>query len=117
MSILRVFFICVLVGVILGAIYGLINIVKAVFRNNFITNNIIDFLYSILFCLVSLYTLIQFNFGQVRLYLIVAFIFGFYLERKTLGKVFAKLEHWLYNKLGKLKIYLSKTKIYKKITK
>lgn len=117
MSILRVFFICVLVGIILGTIYGLINIVKAVFRNNFITNNIIDFLYSILFCLVCLYTLIQFNFGQVRLYLIVAFIFGFYLERKTLGKVFAKLEHWLYNKLGKVKISLSKTKIYKKITK
>lgn len=117
MESVRVFFICFGIGVVLGAGVGILNIIKSLFKHNLVVDNILDCLYSIFCCIVDLFTLIEFNFGVLRLYLIVAFLLGMYIERKTLGKVFAKLLTWLYNKISKVIVTLRKTKIYKKITK
>lgn len=113
----KTFLICVGIGVALGALYGLLNFVKLLFKKKVIVSNIISFLYSLFFGVAILWTIIHFNFGEFRGFLICAFFLGTWIERKTMGKLFAKLYVWLYNKLNRAICTLGKTKLVKKVLK
>lgn len=59
---------------------------------------IIDFLRTILLGIIFFISVLFFNYGEVRLYLIIAFIVGFCLERTFLAKCIQKVFSKCYNK-------------------
>lgn len=111
------FLICLLIGVGLGATYGVLNFIKLLFKNNIIVSNILNLVYGLGCGIVALVTTINLNFGQFRWFVVLGFVLGVVIERKTLGKLFAKIFLWLYNKLSKCLSALKNTKVVKKILK
>ena len=113
----KLFLMFLLFGAILGAIWGLLNFAKLTFKNNVVIKHILDVPYAALFVLGFFAMLIQNNYGEFRLYLLAAWCFGTYLERKTIGKLFAKVYFWLYNKLRNACLKLKQTKFFSRVFK
>ena len=106
-----------MLGFGLGGVYDIVYFFKLTLKNNYIVSNLFNFLYVCLYGLVVLFSVINFNYGQFRLFLVLSFVFGTFLHRKTLGKLFAKIFLCLYNKLCKGLKSLTKTKLVKKVLK
>lgn len=97
----KVFIIFVLLGLLAGAAYGITQFIIFVVKNKLFTH-IAEFCFA---CVLGggLFLGINFyNFGVFRLYLLVCYLLGFYIERKTIGKLFAKLYALVYNYVVKL---------------
>lgn len=114
---MKLLIIYLFLGIITGVLYGVFKNITFVFKNNFIVQIITD----IMFILISAYlfwtTTQTLIYGEIRLHLLVIFIMGAYLERKTLGKLFAKLFFMLYNWVSKLINKFKLTKFGKLIFK
>ena len=106
-----------LLGFLMGAIYGVLNHIVTAFKNHFIVRIITD----ILFCLILGYVFVsattQHLYGEIRAYLCVFFALSFIIERKTLGKLFAKLFLLVYNGLKKYFTQFKSTRLGKIIFK
>lgn len=117
MNAFLLFLICVGFGFCLGVLYSALYLFKVLLKNNYVLCNIINFVFAIGYGFLILITMVNFNYGEFRLFLLLGFVIGTILERKTLNKIFAKIINWLYNKLSKAIKSLQKTKFYKKVTK
>ena len=99
---MKIALIYLMLGLLTGTIYGTLKHIVYVFKNNLIIQLISD----ILFCLSTAYIFMiathHYFYGEIRLHLVAFFTLGFYIERKTLGKLFAKLFLLLYNWVSKL---------------
>lgn len=103
-------------GIGLGIIYGLINIINNIHENIF--SRIICDVFFMVIAIFSYIILVEkINFGSLRLYLIIGYILGFFIERISLGKLFAKLCKSVYNKLKLIISKFKETKIGKLILK
>lgn len=94
---MKVAFAFFLIGIISGCIYGALKFVVFVLKNNIILQIISDLIFSILVGTLFLNYIQKYFYGELRLYICLIFAFGMYFQRKTLGKLFAKLELMLYN--------------------
>ena len=113
----KLFFIFLAYGVLLGAVWGILNFIKLLLKNKVIINQIIEIPFAVLFILGFFVMLILNNYGEFRLYLFCSWCLGIFIERKTVGKLFAKLYFWLYNKISNGLSLLKKTKIAKRVLK
>lgn len=104
------------VGICLGIIYGLINIINNI-HENIITRIICDIFFMIIAVFSYIILVEKINFGSLRLYLIIGYVLGFFIERISLGKLFAKLCKSVYNKLKLIISKFKATKIGKLILK
>lgn len=95
---LRDFAIVFLIGFILGIFYGILSAIICS-QKSVIIKNILDFLFTILSLTIFLTLILYINLGEFRLFLLVGYVLGIILERRTLGKIFAKGYNWVYNKL------------------
>lgn len=105
-----------LFGILAGIIYSLFHPNIAIFKNKIfiiVSDTITTIISGTLLILATNIV----NFGIYRLYLIISFMIGYYIERKTIGKMFAKINCFVYNLLSKVISFVCKTKIYKLITK
>ncbi len=117
MNTFLLFLVCTGLGFLVGAVYGVLGFVKLLTKNNFIINNIINFLFGIGVGMVVLITTINLNYGMFRWFIIVGFVVGVLFERKTLGKLFAKIFLFLYNRFSRGLTTLKNTKVVKRILK
>lgn len=113
----KLFFIFLLLGVVLGIVWGILNFIKLLFNNNIVISQVLEAHFAVLNVLGFFVAQINFNFGQFRFFMLVAWILGFLIERKTLGKIFAKVYYWLYNNLRNGLKKLGKTKVIKRVLK
>jgi hypothetical protein len=88
-------------GVVLGLVYEIINLSKAV-SANFIFNLIVDIASVITLGAGLLFWAFLINFGEIRLYSVFSYLLGFFLLKKVLGKHFMSLRSLLYNKIRRL---------------
>ena len=95
---LKDFCILLLIGFIMGIIYGILYI-PYIISNKLIIKNIVDLLYIPIICLTFIISTNYINMGQFRLFLLLAYLIGIVLESLTLGKLFAKGYKSVYNKL------------------
>lgn len=114
MKVALIFF---LFGVLSGAIYGMSKFVVFVFKNNMIVQIVIDLIYSLGVGYSILIATNKLLYGEIRLYIIAAFVLGMWLERKTFGKLFAKVYLLVYNVGIKLVKRIKTTKLGKVIFK
>jgi len=106
---LKDFLILLAVGFVLGIIYGLFNISSRI-KSRYFLQIITDFLFVVIFSGTFFILINIINMGEIRLFLAIGYLFGFYIERITLGKLFAKGYIKMYNILRNLfrKIFYSK---------
>lgn len=90
-------FLFFLLGVLSGAAYGILKFIVFISKNNLIVQFILDLLYSLSVGFLFLFATNYYLYGEMRLYVCLIFALGMILERKTLGKLFAKLYFILYN--------------------
>lgn len=95
-----------------GFVFDLRNYIHFLCNKNKIVGIVLDVISSIVCCLIFLLSVLNFNFGQVRFYLILSFILGLILQRFSLGYIIAKFFIWCYNLFKKviLKINYGKPK-------
>lgn len=105
------------VGFLCGFLYNFAHAIVFVFKNNVWVKNILE-LVATVFCGVLFLIVVNIvYYGEVRMYMIVAFVLGLYLELVTVGKIIAKTFLLLYNTITMWCKKLSKTTLVKRITK
>lgn len=107
---LKDFTIMLLLGVILGIIYGLLNFhskIKLVFALQIIS----DLIFSLIAFGIFTLAINKINYGEIRLFLFSGYILGFIIERRTLGKLFAKGYKRVYTNLVKTYTKFSNSKL------
>ena len=107
---LKDFGIMLLLGLILGIIYGILNMhskIKLIYFLQIISDLIFSCLTYFIFAIV----INKINYGEIRIFLLIGYILGFFIERITLGKLFAKGYKWVYTTLVKALKKFSATKL------
>jgi len=98
-------------GIMSGLIIGIIYAINILTGNKKVLIILTDSIKIIAITIVYLIIINLFNYGEHRIYLIISYLCGIFVERKTLGKLFAKVYYKLYNLIiAKLEV-LSKSKI------
>lgn len=97
-------------GIIIGLILGLINFILIMFKNNKFLQIITDIISCLGVSILYIYLINNFNWGEHRFFLIVFYLTGLILERKTIGKLFAKFYYKLYTIIAMKINKLEKTK-------
>lgn len=111
---MRITLIFIGLGFLCGCFIGLKNFAILIFKNNIFAKIIFDFLLTLAIGYVFINSIDFYFYGEIRLYICAFFVFGAVLERKILGKLFAKLYFIIYNG-GRKFIQKLKTTKYGKI--
>lgn len=106
-----------IIGACSGAIIGASKQIVFITKNNKLVQVICDTLTTVAFWMIFSYLNHYFFYGDIRIHLALFFILGTVLERKTFGKLFAKLFLMLYNGLTKALKWFKLTSLGKFITK
>ena len=114
---MKIAFYFFILGLLSGALYGVLKFVVFIFKNNIVIQIISDLIYSLGVGSCFVIATNQYMYGEIRAYIVAIFILGIYLERKTLGKLFAKPYLMLYNGARKSILSLKDTKLGKIIFK
>lgn len=101
-----------LLGLAGGAIFGILASLSKLFRH-YIFRFIFDILGCVACGILFIYGITVFNSGEIRIFLVVSFLLGMLLERKTVGILFAKLFDSVYNSVAKFMKKEPKTKLGK----
>lgn len=97
-----IFIIALFIGMGSGLIIDLRHYVYFLCNNNKIVGVVLDLIATLLCCFIFFCLVLNFNFGEMRLYLIISFVCGLLIERFSLGLIVAKLSRLCYNKFRKL---------------
>ncbi len=84
------------IGILIGILYGIINIPTHI-KKNLILQIFNDLLISVITCITFIGAINIINFGEFRAFLLLGYTFGILIERITLGKIFAKGYKIVYN--------------------
>lgn len=99
-------------GFLCGCVFDINNLIWYLCNKNKVVRFILDFL-SILLCFIIFFFLIlNISYGEVRFYQIVLFLLALFLQRITLGKLFAYISKKCYTSL-----VIIKNKIILRLTK
>lgn len=101
---------CLYFGLIAGILKEVSVFVINLFKKNKIITFIIDLIYMLVFSLLFILCINIVNYGEFRVYLLLGYILGYILERKSLGflvdfiikKIYTFIK-FIYNKLIKIK--------------
>ena len=110
------FFKFLLAGMAVGATMGILGFILLLFKKNKVIQFIADIITCLLFTFIFIFLINKLNMGKTRLYLLFAQLIGIFIEKITIGKVFAKLYKWLYNKGNLIKNKFLQTKFGKFIS-
>lgn len=105
-----------LLGFAFGMLIGIFNLIKTFFQNKIVLF-VLDLLTCLIFTICFVYLVNKLNWGEIRLYLIIAQLLGVFIERISLGKLFAKIYLKMYNKSKVLKNSFLKSKMGKFLSK
>ena len=97
---MKLVFIFFLLGLLSGAIYGIVKFLVFIFKSHIIAQIIGDLTFTLTSGTIFISATTRYLYGEIRAYICTIFVLGMYFERKTLGKLFAKLELLLYNGVG-----------------
>lgn len=106
-----------LMGACPAIFYGIASFFISPNKNIFLIRYFISPFTIILSSIMFLFHVNLLNFGQIRFYLLLAFVLGFYIERKTIGKLFALLYTKVYNLNAKIMVKFKSSNFGKRILK
>lgn len=91
-----------ILGLVGGLIFDLGNFIKFLFLNKKIPCIILDIIETLLCLFIIFYCNLKLNYGIIRLFPFICFMFSFIIERYTFGKLIAKIYLSCYNLLIKI---------------
>lgn len=95
---LKDFLLFLVIGFAIGILYEIFNSHKVI-KSIYIIQIVIDTIFCLIFTIILFLSINCINCGEFRLFLVFAYYMGFILERIILGKLFAKITKYIYNKL------------------
>lgn len=95
------------IGFLCGFLFDFENYFLFLVNKNKIIEIILDVFLTIGTCLILYLSIVKFNFGELRVFLIVAFCLGLFVQRISLGRLIAKVVE---------KCYIGFRKLVSKIT-
>lgn len=102
------FAVFLLLGFVVGASIGISNHIVLFLSKNKVVRFALDLILPIVSGFAFLYLANIYNMGEIRWFFVLAVILGLYIERKTIGKLFAIIFSKLYTKSReRCKIFLS----------
>lgn len=117
----QIFFMMLYFGIIGGVLFEVKNLIRHIFFDNKIISFVVDSVFMFLCAIIFVYAKNLLNFGEFRLYLLLAFVIGIVLEHFSIGFLVEKLFFLMYNKSIKLyrRIFCvqPKSKFWQKILK
>lgn len=110
-----IFFGTIYFGLLAGIFRDFTIFILNLLKKNKIVSIILDLIFSIGFSFLFIICLNVVNFGEFRIYLLLSYILGFILERKTLGFLVDFIFEKIYNFIVKIIKKLSNLKFFKRI--
>ena len=108
------FLIFIVVGMVIANIFDAFRSLRKCMKTNNLLTNIEDIIFALIVGAILIFSLIKYNFGELRFYLFVAVITGINLYYLFFSKIFMKVSTSILNFIKKLiKIIISRfMKIY-----
>lgn len=93
-------------GILIGVLYDIYRVIKGKSKSEKLITSLWDvlFLFSIFF--VTIWAVFSSSYGDIRAYVLIGFLVGFYLYEKLLGRIVAGLFHFLFRSISS---FLKKT--------
>lgn len=101
-------------GIICGLVYEITHLFKF---KKYILCVLQDLFFMLIFSVIYIICVHILCFGEFRFYTIFAFIVGFLIERKSIGKIVALFLNMIYNICVKFLTKLKQTKLYRALSK
>lgn len=101
-----IFLLLLLIGFLSGLFFDFGNYIVFLCNKNKVVRVVFDVLISLVCCFIFFLSILSLSYGELRFYHILGFLLGVFLERKTLGKIIAKVSKYCYNKITKTIIIL-----------
>lgn len=112
----KLFLIFLFFGIIIGALYECVFLLHNIFKNKII-DFFLDLAYGIIVSILFIFITNLFNYGEFRFYLLLSYILGFIILRKTVGYLVRKMIKFVCNKIKHFVLYLKSNKFIAKIFK
>lgn len=97
-----IFLIFIFVGFIIGIIFDLFRVLRKSFKTNDIITYIEDIIFWVIAGAIILYAIFKFNYGQIRLYMLLGIILGGMLYLLVFSNLFIKVMVYLINIIKKV---------------
>ena len=97
-----IFLILFLGGIISSFAFDINNLIAFLTNKNKIVKIILDFISTLTCGFIYFYLVLKYNYGEQRLFTLLAFVSSLLIERATLGILLAKSFPWCYAKYNKL---------------
>lgn len=82
-------------GIIIGILYDIYRVIKGKKRNDRLFTSLWDVLFLFSVFVVIMWAVFSSSYGDIRSYVFIGFIVGFYLYEKLLGRIVAGVFHFL----------------------
>lgn len=102
------------IGFCCGFLFDLRSYIVFLLNKNKVAEIILDVLFSVGTCAIFFFSCLRFNYGELRFFLILAFVSGFLIQRFSLGRLIAKVIEKCYIKFRNLISKIDYGKLKKK---
>ena len=113
----KIFLCCLYFGILCGIVLGIKNLVDLTFKKNKFVLIITDIAFLSISAILFVICINVFNFGEFRLFELLAFALGIVIEQKTINNLVEKFLILIYNFFTKILCKLKQTKLFAKIFK
>ncbi|HCJ56877.1 spore cortex biosynthesis protein YabQ [Lutispora sp.] len=86
-----VFSITVYGGIIIGLAYDMYRVIKGVHRTKGMITSLWDILFLLMTLMIAVWAIFSSNYGDLRIYVFIGFVVGFFLYEKIISKIAAAL--------------------------
>lgn len=95
-----VFFYSVYGGILIGILYDIYRVFRRKKRSERIITSFWDIMFLLSVFLIIVWAIFSSNYGDIRAYVLIGFVVGFYLFERLLGKIAAALLVFTYKKIA-----------------
>ena len=93
------FIIFIFVGMIIGILFDFFRILRKTIKTKDVVTYIEDILFCILTGIILIYSIFNFNSGEIRIYLFIGLLFGIIIYMLSISKYFVKINVFLLNQM------------------
>ena len=83
-------------GAVMGFSYDLLRCFRRIITHNLLWVSIEDFIYWFSWTILIIDAIVEFNYGEIRIYIFAALLVGFVIYRTTIGWVFMRVFNYIW---------------------
>lgn len=85
-----------ILGALMGASYDMMRCIRRIVPHGLIFVSIEDFIYWFAWTMIVIDSIVEYNYGEIRIYIFVALLVGFAIYKTTIGWVFMRLFNYIW---------------------